>query len=784
VTQISCSFVSQSSAEAGSRAADRWSAPTSARLIQTARGMVASLRLLSCRLHHLMTMNGRCRFLIFTAIAYVLRAPPAHASSILPGISPVDYARGAELDIFALNLVSQTIKLPFDYFSLPFCKPDKRNVERVRSARTDQLALGQILMGERARLTAFHLRMLENETCAQLCTQDFSSSDIALLAKRIVENFRVRLILDEMPVSVVINQSRRRPLGYPLGVPVSNMSISADRLPKGTESDLDSDERMIAKEEELTGNVSAVGRSTRMDVANNTAGILHSARIGFAVYNHLDLTILYHVPDDLEALTGSKGLMGPSEFVRIVGFEVVPRSVEYPLANPPPDVADADHCVSSTGTPNQGQNYLLIAPMLKGGSHTWTGRRIKFTYSVKYVESSIKWATRFDSFFDVSGGRYKIQLFSIVNSLMLALLLTAVFGAVLLRTLRRDCTRYGIAPSRATDLIMDDFHDDFENDSGWRMLRGDVFRPPPGAGLLSILCGSGMQIAGIVLASLLCSLFGVISPNRHGNLVSAVIGMWALSSSVAGYVAASIYKAIGGSRWKLVTLGVAVGLPGMVFGTFMVFNFFMWAMGSIGAAPVLTLLALFAIWLGVSVPLAFAGTYFGFSRKVYDFPVRTNQIPRQIPPQPYYLKSPQSQLVAGLLPFGIVAIELRIVLSSIWHHEYYRMFACLFTVYILLAVTCAEVSVVLSYIRLANEDWAWWWPSFWAAGSSGLYIFLYSLYTLVTSPGADPSHIVSNTLFVAYSALIAFGFALLTGSIGCLSSLAFVRRIYSASSDD
>jgi transmembrane 9 superfamily protein 2/4 len=267
-------------------------------------------------------------------------------------------------------------------------------------------------------------------------------------------------------------------------------------------------------------------------------------------------------------------------------------------------------------------------------------------------------------------------------------------------------------------------------------------------------------------------------------LITALIVLWALSSSVAGYVAASTYKAIGGSRWRLVTFGVALVVPGVVFATFLMVNMFMWAMGSIGAAPFLTLFALLAIWLGVSVPLAFAGTYLGFSRKVYDFPVRTNQIPRQIPLQPSYLATPYSQIAPGIVPFGIVAIELKIVLSSIWHQEYYHMFLCLFVVFVLLAITCAEVSVVLCYVRLVNEDWRWWWPSFWAAGSSGAYVFLYSLYILVTSPGADPAHVVSNSLFVIYSALIALGFALLTGSIGCLSSLTFVRGIYSASPDD
>eukprot|EP00173_Palmaria_palmata_P002150 Plantae.Rhodophyta-Palmaria_palmata.ctg23338.p1 GENE.Plantae.Rhodophyta-Palmaria_palmata.ctg23338~~Plantae.Rhodophyta-Palmaria_palmata.ctg23338.p1 ORF type:complete len:149 (-),score=10.83 Plantae.Rhodophyta-Palmaria_palmata.ctg23338:169-615(-) len=148
------------------------------------------------------------------------------------------------------------------------------------------------------------------------------------------------------------------------------------------------------------------------------------------------------------------------------------------------------------------------------------------------------------------------------------------------------------------------------------------------------------------------------------------------------------------------------------------------------------------------------------------------------------MSSPLVLVVAGMVPFGMVGIELRLVLKSIMEREMYHMFAFPLAVSILLVVTCAEVSVVLCYLRLANEDWAWWWPSFWASGSSGLYVFAFSIYMLSTSSSISLGHTVSNILFVAYAGLFATAFSLLTGSIGCLSSLAFVRRIFSTSSDD
>jgi transmembrane 9 superfamily protein 2/4 len=43
------------------------------------------------------------------------------------------------------------------------------------------------------------------------------------------------------------------------------------------------------------------------------------------------------------------------------------------------------------------------------------------------------------------------------------------------------------------------------------------------------------------------------------------------------------------------------------------------------------------LWFGISVPLCLFGSYFAFKKPVADFPVRTNQIPRQIPDQVWYM---------------------------------------------------------------------------------------------------------------------------------------------------
>jgi len=94
---------------------------------------------------------------------------------------------------------------------------------------------------------------------------------------------------------------------------------------------------------------------------------------------------------------------------------------------------------------------------------------------------------------------------------------------------------------------------------------------------------------------------------------------------------------LGGKLWRRNTLLTALLFPGSVFGVFFIVNLFVWSAGSSGAVPFLSMLALIILWFGISVPLAFLGSYFGFKLEEIKNPVRYNQIPRQIPEQAWFM---------------------------------------------------------------------------------------------------------------------------------------------------
>ena len=104
-----------------------------------------------------------------------------------------------------------------------------------------------------------------------------------------------------------------------------------------------------------------------------------------------------------------------------------------------------------------------------------------------------------------------------------------------------------------------------------------------------------------------------------------------------------------------------------------------------------------------------------------------NVIPKHIPEQPWYLGTTFTVLVGGILPFGACFVEFFFILSSMWMNQYYYVFGFTALVFVILIVTCAEITVVLCYFQLCSEDYHWWWRSFLTSGSTAMYVFIYSM---------------------------------------------------------
>ncbi|RWW18406.1 hypothetical protein BHE74_00025292 [Ensete ventricosum] len=302
--------------------------------------------------------------------------------------------------------------------------------------------------------------------------------------------------------------------------------------------------------------------------------------------------------------------------------------------------------------------------------------------------------------------------------------------------------------------------------------------PPSNSDLLCVYVGTGIQFFGMLLVTMIFAVLGFLSPSNRGGLMTAMLLLWVFMGLFAGYSSARLYKLFKGTEWKKITLKTAFTFPGIVFAIFFVLNALIWGEKSSGAVPFTTMFALVLLWFGISVPLVFVGSYLGFKKPAPEDPVKTNKIPRQIPEQAWYMNPVFSILIGGILPFGAVFIELFFILTSIWLHQFYYIFGFLFLVFLILIVTCAEITIVLCYFQLCSEDYLWWWRSYLTSGSSALYLFLYATFYFFTK--LEITKLVSGLLYFGYMLIASYAFFVLTGTIGFCACFWFTRLIYSS----
>jgi len=468
----------------------------------------------------------------------------------------------------------------------------------------------------------------------------------------------------------------------------------------------------------------------------------------YYLYNHIRFNIKIHT--DPASFEGH----------RVVGFEVEPFSIKHKYESWPSDPAE---------TP-----YLETCNDGKRVDHTMNPQDINsptdvvWTYDVMWESSPVKWASRWDVFLKGSPDD-QIHWFSIINSLMIVLFLTGMLAMIMMRTLHKDIAKYNEEVTA----------EEAQEETGWKLVHGDVFRPPRFSPiLLSVCVGTGVQVFMMVVALMFFACLGFLSPANRGGLMTAMLLLFVFCGCFAGYYSARMYKMFGGKQWKRNTLLTAMLYPGVVFAVFFVLNLFVWHEGSSGAVPFGTLFALLVLWFGISVPLAFLGSYFGFKKEEIKNPTRFNQIPRQIPEQAWYMHPIFSILVGGILPFGAVFIELFFIMSALWLSQVYYVFGFLLIVLVILVVTCAEITIVMCYFQLCSEDYNWWWRAFLTSGSSALYLFLYSILYFVTR--LDMTKFTAGFLYFTYMWIISATFFLLTGTVGFLACFWFVRKIYAA----
>jgi transmembrane 9 superfamily protein 2/4 len=684
-------------------------------------------------------------------------------------MTPEDYKVDEPIMMYTDLVNSRKTQVPFQYYDLPSC-PVVRNsstsmmmMEHIHKKKNN---FGSRLQGgtKSYQMAPYPLFVLHNQTtCRPLCQVKIGGKKLRWMRKLVERQYRIHLTLDQLPVLMKSLEFNYAVRGFPVG---------------------------FAAPPSYTG----------------------MAELEYYLYNHLKFTITYYEQ--------------PQEFdgIRITGFDVHPVSYQHVLDSHVPqeqpittttdttttstteegsrsDKSSGNWVIPTCNGPNAGpvlndpKTYLPLRTGPTGEDLT-----VVFSYEVKWEKRDLKWADRWDVYL-IGSPDDDIHYFAIVNSLMIVLFLTGAIATIMIRTLRKDIAGYNEIQTL----------EEAQEETGWKLVHGDVFRPPHVSPmLLSVVVGTGAQLGTSFFWSMMCAMIGLVNPMNKGQTLTAIIFLYVLSGSVAGYVSARLYKFFSMERhamrtmatttanamsahanqqqhalsptafsWKRNAIFTAVALPGALVTMFLLLNIFLRLAGAATAVGLFTVIALFALWTCVSTPLVLLGSYVGFAAHVLEAPTKTNPIARMVPSNlPWYSRPPTSMMLGGILPFGSVCIELFFIMSALWLHQIYYVMGFLLAVLLILAATCAEVAVVMCYLQLCAEDHRWWWKSFWNCASAGVYLFLYSLWFLSTR--LELVGVLPVVVYLTYMSMISVCFGLFCGSVGVIMCGWFTRTIYGA----
>lgn len=278
----------------------------------------------------------------------------------------------------------------------------------------------------------YQLHMKRNETCTQVCKIKLNADDSAfktlLKAADTQPSYRVQIRIDNMPAI---------------------MMAQAD------ENDL----------------LVAIGKgyplTTTYNVPNKEKGEDETV---YALTNHVNFFILYH-PLDAQILPSPQFSPTPSPINRIIRVYITSKSIDY-------NKVPISSCMKADADGN--------VPVIIGDNVDVT-----FTYSVKWIATEEKWATRWDELLEMTPEDYEMNWFAIVNSIAITTMLSFAVAVILLRAVKRDFALYNELDAQLQD------EENIESEifvTGWKVVARDVFRPPSNAVLLSIIAGTGDQV--------------------------------------------------------------------------------------------------------------------------------------------------------------------------------------------------------------------------------------------------------------------------------------------------
>jgi transmembrane 9 superfamily member 2/4 len=708
------------------------------------------------------------------------------------------YAAGQPVPVLANKLRSSDALEALDYGLLPHC-PSTASSPTVRPVVPSgpwSKAIAALHGDAMYDVSTFDVRMLENRYCQQLCLVDLSpnSTLASLYEYAIRRNMQYDLMVDGMPAATRFETDTSVTIRYWGGVPVgSGLQETSDR------------------------------------------------QEGLLLYNHFNIYVRYwRVPEDGAApkyrvvRTDIEPLSLAHRFAEESGGN---SSWSLPVV-----LADASipSCVSRD-RPTLFDDLNGTPPLiLRLDETSASSQQILFTYDVVWIEytsSQDPWKTRWNVFLRMDDA---IPLEAQLFGLLVGVLINCILGAALWTWMMRDLSYKPLASMEYLEGEFEDYghHENPEADrnsnrinqeelsvnpregggnadTDARALREEqerniqlwplstrLFFPPRVAPLWLCLC------AGIGAQLLLCSFIfvllfrtGIVNESMGSQILTPAVVLYTLASVVGGYVTARLYGLFHGDRLRALQ---ACGIQAIIFPLLGVLVLFLtYDVLAPDTAPdyqvVSNSLPLILLWLLGIVPLTFVGGCFGYVKgPMTNFPVSEGakgyqdlnvhgtqdgtDDDRRIGCCWRHSRIIVVLLVAGIPPVACSFVEYAYGVAGPIYVGYYSDASFYAVITFLLFCTCvALVSCLLFYQQIRVQNFEWWWTSFVAGASAGLYLFLLSMSWILVSYTSGSSKLSGETLgsYAIWFAFGSLGASLIAGFVSLGSCMLMTMLLYS-----
>lgn len=583
--------------------------------------------------------------------------------------------------------------------------------------RTNEKSLSDLLTGRTIHNSAFNIQAMKDVYCQKVCQVILSEKESGDLSEHIRKGYHHNWLLDDLPSAYSFRGHNVRFSG---GFPI--------------------------------------GSFVR----------LQSTKVTTYVNNHVNIYVYY------------RRAASNNELVRVVQFRVEPVSVSHEFSGMYPWDGKSTTGFNMPLSTCPGQRRHFAADQVARHQVVSNNATIIFTYDVIWRPSHVAWSSRWSVYSRDNSIPYRFHWLFVTNSLVVVVCLGITVTSILVCNLKHD-----IASETSRDATADaESCNNAETKlAGWRALDGDVFRPPRTLPLLyAVMVGSGMHLLATLVSGLLVIILQGLSTNAH--LVVAFLSCYCACGGVGGYWSHYIHRLLRGTSDQLCAFLTATCFPGLAFLVHSV-NVVTASCtvpksdSDAGVLVMVQVLILCAWWCGL-VPSVLIGSWLAHLTTTARFPSDVSPKERPIPRHGRTVCRAIVLVLLGLFGFSGLYFQFYCLLGRLWVNRPLHVFGIVLVSLVMTALTCGLGSIVHVYCLLRDGNHRWWWDAFHVAAGTGVYAGLYSLRWFLLRFGAVPS----PTALIIYGStmlIVSLGLCLITGAVGTLAALWYVRTIYSKS---